>query len=614
MLGFPSGFNLLQSQKKEGKGNLMAQRTKKRRKFSPLLLFALLLIFTGIGALTYPIVGDYLANRQRSSAVENYDKALKNTDQKTLNHQLELAKEYNENILAEQIGRIVPYPSLKYNKIDNLAGIMGTLDVPAISIKKMPIYHGTNELVLNEGLGHYEPSSIPIGGKNTRAVISGHSGLENQVLFSNVRNLQVGDIFYINILGKRLAYKIESMDEVLPKEVDKVKIESNKDMVTLLTCTPPGVNTFRLLVNGVRIPYAQAEKEAVHPRDTFSYTRVVVASLIACILLFLLLYVLYRRLRKRYIKAEDDQTRAKTEKALLRLFFIIKALFVAMILAMVAVLAFAIYGYTQIQHQREMNSINVGQSEQLADYNLPKIREANYTESDISSVNVGTYANAKINFNQVVNNWGIGKLSIPKIGISLPVLAGMNNANLLNGVATLNDSQQMGKGNYVLLAHNIPNNQGAASPVLLGKINQLKVGQKMTLTDFKTTYTYRVVLNQVVKDTEVQYIKPPNSPLATPLLTLVRCEGGLGTPYRRVVQGQLTQDQPLSHQSKKQLQTLGVTRKGEVKAGKIFSGDSYSWIDCLAMIIAAMMVNNPLQTIIPIVLMLVVPILFLNLI
>ncbi|CAM3168518.1 class C sortase [Lactococcus hircilactis] len=595
----------------------MTHAKKKRRRFSPLLILALLLIFSGIGALTYPIVGDYLASRQRSVAVENYDKVLDHTGQKKLNQQLKLASEYNADILAEQTGRIVPYPSLKYIKIANLAGIMGTLDVPAISIKKMPIYHGTNELTLSEGLGHFEPSSIPIGGKNTRAVISGHSGLENQVLFSNVRNLQVGDIFYINILGKRLAYKIESMDEVLPKDVDKVKIVPNKDMVTLLTCTPPGVNTYRLLVNGVRIPFAQAQKEAVHPRDTFSYTRVVIASLIACLVLFFILYLIYRRLRKRYIKATSDESRAKTEKALLRLFFIIKALFVAMIVAMVAVLAFAIYGYTQIQRQREMSSINVGQTEQLADYNLSKIRSGNYTESDISSVTVGTYANAKINFNQVVNNWGIGKLSIPGIDVSLPILAGMNNENLLNGAATLNDTEQMGKGNYILLSHNISNGYGVSLPVLLGRISELKIGQKITVSDFSKVYTYKVMLNQVVKDTEVQYIKQPNSPLATPLITLIRCEGRVGTSFRRVIQGQLIETQPLKQLGSTQLKTLGIEHKGVLKkaqAGKIYSGDLYTWYESLAIMVAAMMVNNPLQTIIPVVLMLVVPILFLNLI
>jgi sortase A len=587
---------------------------QKKKKISPLLLLALLLIFSGIAALTYPIVGDYLANRQRSTAVKNYDALLKKTDQKTLNHELELAKEYNENILARQSGEVPPYPNLNYEKVVNLAGIMGTLDVPSIGIKTMPIYHGTNELTLSEGLGHYEPSSIPVGGKNTRAVISGHSGLQNQVLFSNIRNLQVGDIFYINILGQRLAYKIESMDEVLPKEVDKVKIVPNKDMVTLLTCTPPGVNTFRLLVNGVRIPYSQARQEKVHSRDMFSYTRVVMISLSLCVFLFILLFILYRLLRRRYLKAENAKEKEKARKGLLRLFFIIKGFFVLMIIAMVVVLGFAIYGYTQIQHQREMQQVNVGQTEQLADYNLSKIREAKYTEADISSVNVGTYANAKINFNQLVNNWGIGKIVIPEVGISLPVLAGMNNENLLNGAATLNDKQQLGKGNYVLLAHNIPEyNGGRSSPLLFGKIDQLKMKQEIYVSDFKNVYTYQVNLNRVVKETEVQYISPPNSPLATPLLTLVRCEGGIGTPYRRIVQAQLVKTNALHQEKTQQLQVLGLERKGKPH-NPIIKGEAYSWFDRLTMMLAAAMVNNPLQTIIPIVLMLMVPVLFLNII
>ncbi|WP_416274825.1 sortase [Lactococcus petauri] len=148
---------------------------------------------------------------------------------------------------------------------------------------------------------------MPIGGKNTRAVLSGHSGLENQVLFTDIKNLKEGDIFFINILGKKLAYEIDSFQEVLPSEVDKVKIIPGEDRVTLLTCTPPGINTYRLLVNGKRIPYKKAISKKTSKRNIWTYQTVVLGSLGLCFLLFILLFLLYRIFLKQSRKKDPEK-------------------------------------------------------------------------------------------------------------------------------------------------------------------------------------------------------------------------------------------------------------------------------------------------------------------
>ena len=223
------------------------KKKNKKKKHSFLMVFAVTMITAGFLVLLYPIVGNYLANRERSQAETAYDRTLEEMTETEKNTQYELAKKYNHYIFEKQQGKN-PEPAVYKSILKNRSGVMGTIDIPAIDIKEMPFYHGTSYKTLDKGLGHFEPTSIPIGGKNTRSVITGHSGVKNQVLFTDVRNLTEGDLFFINILGKRLAYQIDSFEEILPNEVEKVKITPGKDQVTLLTCTPPGINTYRLLV------------------------------------------------------------------------------------------------------------------------------------------------------------------------------------------------------------------------------------------------------------------------------------------------------------------------------------------------------------------------------
>ncbi|GAB2024521.1 hypothetical protein OfM1_05920 [Lactovum odontotermitis] len=593
-----------------------SKKSVSRKRFSPLLIIAIFFIAGGVAALIYPIVGNYLANQQRSQATSHYNQALSKLSRGELEAQIKEAEKYNANVLAAQQGSQPPFPAAVYDKIANQGGIMGTLDIPAISIKEMPFYHGTNELTLNHGLGHFKPSSIPIGEKNTHAAIAGHSGLDNQVLFTNARSLQISDVFFVNILGKRLAYKIVSMDEVLPSDVSEVKVVPGKDMVTLVTCTPPGINTYRLLITGLRTPLEKAEKLKVISRDTFSYTHIVTGSLIASAALFLALFLIYRLLLRSYRRAEGSTAKARAKKRLNRLFIAVKALFILLIVMTAAVLSFAIYGYTQIQSQQSMRDINIGNTtgkQQLADYNLDKIDRANYTEQDIASVNTGSYANAKINFSQSVNDWGIGKLVIPSQKISLPILAGLDNKNLMNGASTYSAREQLGKGNYVLLAHNVIGPKEALD-VLLWRIKNLKTDDLIYASDFKNVYSYRVTSNEVVPDTKVSVLMQPEDRDAAAILTLIRCEGGIGTSWRRAVQAEIVKVSPVSHSNVRQLGFIQSKGKSGRVDGNIYHQASYPWYARWAMKLVSQILLDPVQTVIPIVLLLVIPILFLNLI
>lgn len=569
------------------------------------MVFAVTMITAGFLVLLYPIVGNYLANRERSQAETAYDRTLEEMTETEKNTQYELAKKYNHYIFEKQQGKN-PEPAVYKSILKNRSGVMGTIEIPAIDIKEMPFYHGTSYKTLDKGLGHFEPTSIPIGGKNTRSVITGHSGVKNQVLFTDVRNLTEGDLFFINILGKRLAYQIDSFEEILPNEVEKVKITPGKDQVTLLTCTPPGINTYRLLVTGHRIPYKDAIAKKVIKRNLWSYQNIVLGTLGINIVLFLILIVIYRFWLKRF-RSDDPKISERGRKNLKRLFLVTKTYFALIFVSMLTILAIAFYGYLQMQHDTVVEAADVGIEETLSDYNLSKIQRANYEERQIASVNVADYASAKSALQQSTNNWGIGKLVIPDQSIDLPILAGLANQNLLTGAATFRQEQQLGRDNYVLLAHNI-----YEQDVLLHRIKFLKTGDKIYTTDFKDVYVYTVSLNKVVKESEVSFIEK-NKPDTQPKLTLLRCEGNIGTIYRRVVQANLQTIEPVQEMNAGELSSIGLKQTAKKSDGKMVKKNPVSAFQSFAMAVAARFVKEPLQTILPMFLFFMLPILFFNL-
>lgn len=569
------------------------------------MVFAVTMITAGFLVLLYPIVGNYLANRERSQAETAYDRTLEEMTETEKNTQYELAKKYNHYIFEKQQGKN-PEPAVYKSILKNRSGVMGTIDIPAIDIKEMPFYHGTSYKTLDKGLGHFEPTSIPIGGKNTRSVITGHSGVKNQVLFTDVRNLTEGDLFFVNILGKRLAYQIDSFEEILPSEVEKVKITPGKDQVTLLTCTPPGINTYRLLVTGHRIPYKNAIAKKVIKRNLWSYQNIVLGTLGINIVLFLILIVIYRFWLKRF-RSADPKISERGRKNLKRLFLVTKTYFALIFVSMLTILAIAFYGYLQMQHDTVVEAADVGVEETLSDYNLSKIQRANYEERQIASVNVADYASAKSALQQSTNNWGIGKLVIPDQSIDLPILAGLANQNLLTGAATFRQEQQLGRDNYVLLAHNI-----YEQDVLLHRIKFLKTGDKIYTTDFKDVYVYTVSLNKVVKESEVSFIEK-NKPGTQPKLTLLRCEGNIGTIYRRVVQANLQTIEPVQEMNVGELSSIGLKQTTKKSDGKMVKKNPVSAFQSFAMAVAARFVKEPLQTILPMFLFFMLPILFFNL-
>ena len=215
-----------------------------------------------LGLMLYPLVGELLSEKYHSDIETVYTAAIENTDDTELTAQRQAAEQYNAMLSGtasiSEVGASAP--PLAYAQQLTVGGAMAYVDIPKINVY-LPVQHGTGAETLEKSVGHVVGTSLPVGGSSTHAVLSAHSGMPSSKLFSDIDQLAVGDTFYIHVLGDTLAYQVDNIATVLPTDTSLLQIEDGKDYVTLVTCTPFGVNTHRLLVRGHRIPYTP-EQEA----------------------------------------------------------------------------------------------------------------------------------------------------------------------------------------------------------------------------------------------------------------------------------------------------------------------------------------------------------------
>ncbi len=224
-------------------------------------IFIGLIFLTGLSVLLYPTVSDYINELHSSRAIASYDNTVTEMAPEDYSKELEAAAAYNEYLasfhnLSAAATTEGERDDSPYNELLNIGGngIIGAIKIPVVKIN-LPIYHGTDESVLQVASGHYLGSSLPIGGESTHAILTGHRGLPSAKLFTDLDRLEEGDTFYIKVLGEILEYQIDQIEIVLPEEVDGLSITQGEDYVTLVTCTPYGINSHRMLIRGTRIPY-----------------------------------------------------------------------------------------------------------------------------------------------------------------------------------------------------------------------------------------------------------------------------------------------------------------------------------------------------------------------
>lgn len=235
-----------------------------------LIFFMFLLI--GFGLINYPFISQWVNRRSQGEVIYDYSTAAEGLSDGQRKEMLEAAKLYNAKLADKQSGLADGFtssqtPDAEYESLLNLSGdgVMGYIEIPTIEVM-LPVYHGTGAQALSEGAGHLFQSSLPVGGEDTHTVISAHTGLASKAMFTDLDKLEAGDHFFIHVLDEVLAYEVNDIAVVEPQDTEKLKIVPGEDLATLVTCTPYGINSHRLLVQGVRVPY-DPEEQALDPDD-----------------------------------------------------------------------------------------------------------------------------------------------------------------------------------------------------------------------------------------------------------------------------------------------------------------------------------------------------------
>lgn len=255
-------------------------------------MIILLILLAGLSLLLYPTISDYWNSFHQTRAIASYIKAVDDLDQKDYEKIWNEAKQYNQALSLTGIQMPLSKSKEKeYEKLLNVSGngIMGYIEIPKIKVS-LPVYHGVDDGVLQIATGHLAGTSLPVGGKSSHCVISGHRGLPSARLFTDLDKMDKGDVFMIHVLNKTLTYEVDQIRIVLPDNLSDLKIEDGKDLCTLVTCTPYGVNTHRLLVRGHRIDNLDGASAAA---DAVRVDSLVVASVMAGPVLLLLVIGLF---------------------------------------------------------------------------------------------------------------------------------------------------------------------------------------------------------------------------------------------------------------------------------------------------------------------------------
>ena len=275
----------------------------KSRKSTIILLIS---FFIGLSVLLYPSISSYWNSKTQSEAIVDYESMLAQYKPEDYTAILEAADEYNKKLLQ------LEDPLLEHNKLSDYhsilnvssTGMMGYITVPKIS-QELPVYHGTSDSVLSVAVGHLQGTSLPVGGKSTHSVVSAHRGLPTAVLFTHLDRMEVGDTFYFTILDRTITYEVDQIRIVEPDDTSLIQIAEGKDYCTLLTCTPYGINTQRLLVRGHQVDATQTRNLYI-ANEAYRIEPLVVMPIVALpIILVLLVYVMFAPVKKETL-GEDN--------------------------------------------------------------------------------------------------------------------------------------------------------------------------------------------------------------------------------------------------------------------------------------------------------------------
>ena len=280
------------------------------------VIFLTLGFLIGISLLLYPAFSDYWNSKTQTRAIVHYESVLEKMEPEDYSAIFQQAYDYNKRLFAQET------PLLNYSKVSGYYDALNVLDnqmmgyviIDKIGVE-LPIYHGTSAEVLNEGVGHLEGSSLPVGGESTHSVMSAHRGLPSAKLFTDLDRLEPGDTFQISVLDQLLTYQVDQVKVITPRELGDLEIVEGKDYCTLFTCTPYGINTHRLLVRGIRIETVKEKPVIYISNDAFQIEPLLVTPAVAAPMLLVLLIHLLVKYRDPAPKKSQEKKKGDTKDA-----------------------------------------------------------------------------------------------------------------------------------------------------------------------------------------------------------------------------------------------------------------------------------------------------------
>ena len=305
-----------------------AKRRKKRKIKRAIMFTLLVLIGIGcIGVILYPMISNLYSDQMQSKVHTAYEKKLDAVDNSALDYQFDIAQQYNRELdrgLSYEENRLAMDTKAYESMLDPTGtGIMAYVDIPIIDVY-LPIYHGTALANLDKGVVHLLGTSLPVGGESTHCALSAHTGLSSNKLFTDLESVKVGDVFYLHVMKQTLAYQVVRVDVVEPYDTSLLEIVPGEDLVTLITCTPYGINSHRLLVRGSRIPYQEAveiekvqeeERPQVESQWELMYLQGIKIGLIAAgslIIIVIIICLIRKKLKKR--RKQQEMLRKRNEE------------------------------------------------------------------------------------------------------------------------------------------------------------------------------------------------------------------------------------------------------------------------------------------------------------
>ena len=284
-------------------------------------IIMVLFFFVGLLVLLYPSISEFHNQKVQSKEIEDYEFILKKIDKKNYDDIFKEADEYNSS-LRNLNDQFVDYRNLEnYDEVLNVnnRGMIGYVSIEKIKVE-LPIFHGTSEKVLSNAAGHLEGTSFPVGGVGTHSAISAHRGLASATLFTNLDKLEIGDTFTITVLDRLLTYEIDEISIVDPKDISSLEIDDDNDYVTLITCTPYGINSHRLLVRGKRIE--NAKEKMFITTEAFKVSTLIVTPMVALPIVFTLLLIIifkpveynFNKIKEMYIYPSKTKGGLKDDK------------------------------------------------------------------------------------------------------------------------------------------------------------------------------------------------------------------------------------------------------------------------------------------------------------